>query len=106
MRTLGDFGGTWLLLYFYPKDDTPGCTKEACGLRDGYVQLRKKHLEIAGVSVDSVKSHKKFTEKYTLPFTLLSDEDQKIVNAYGAWQRCACRILSIRTASSARSIRR
>jgi peroxiredoxin Q/BCP len=86
VRTLGGFRGTWLLLYFYPKDDTPGCTKEACGLRDGYAGLRRKGLEIAGVSVDSSKSHKKFAQKYSLPFTLLSDEEKRIVTAYGAWQ--------------------
>jgi len=84
-RSLEDFAGKWLLLYFYPKDDTPGCTKEACGLRDAFAEYRKRGVEVVGVSCDSVKSHGKFAQKYELPFTLLADEDKAIVEAYGAW---------------------
>lgn len=84
-RSNKDYLGKWVILYFYPKDDTPGCTKEACAFRDGYSKYKKAGMEIIGVSVDSVKKHAKFVEKYTLPFTLLSDEDKKIVEAYGAW---------------------
>ena|SRR6185436_8260475 len=85
-RTLSEFQGSWLLLYFYPKDDTPGCTKEACGLRDHYAPLKAQGLQIIGVSIDSASSHRKFADKYHLPFTLLSDVDHTIVTAYGAWQ--------------------
>jgi thioredoxin-dependent peroxiredoxin len=74
-----------VILYFYPKDDTPGCTKEACSFRDGYAQIRKKGFTIFGVSVDDEKSHKKFAEKYSLPFTLLSDVNKEVVNKYGVW---------------------
>ncbi|MCS6820221.1 MAG: thioredoxin-dependent thiol peroxidase [Chitinophagales bacterium] len=82
---LADFKGKKIVLYFYPKDDTPGCTKEACSFRDNYKQLQKAGYEIIGVSVDSVKSHKKFEEKYELPFILLSDEEKQIVQDYGVW---------------------
>jgi peroxiredoxin Q/BCP len=85
-RSLSEFQGSWVLLYFYPKDDTPGCTAEACGLRDAFAELKALDLTIVGVSVDDVKSHKKFAEKYHLPFTLLADEKQEIVNVYGVWQ--------------------
>lgn len=81
--TLGDFKGKHLVLYFYPKDSTPGCTKEACGLRDLYPQLQKKGAVVLGVSTDSVKSHDKFVASYNLPFQLLADVDKKIVEAYG-----------------------
>ncbi|MBN1779111.1 MAG: thioredoxin-dependent thiol peroxidase [Candidatus Buchananbacteria bacterium] len=84
---LKDYLGDWLLLYFYPKDDTPGCAKEACSLRDNFPNFKKVKAKIVGVSVDSVASHKKFAEKYQLPFTLLSDEDKKIVKSYGVWQK-------------------
>lgn len=83
--SLHQFKGKKVVLYFYPKDDTPGCTKEACSLRDGYAQLKKAGFEILGVSVDSVQSHKKFEEKYDLPFTLVSDEEMQIVQEYGVW---------------------
>ena len=73
------------MLYFYPKDDTPGCTKEACTIRDAWAKFKKAKLEVLGISVDSVKSHDKFVKKYDLPFTLLADEDKKTVNAYGLW---------------------
>ena len=82
---LSDYMGEWRLVYFYPKDDTPGCTKEACSIRDNIPDFKKLKLRIFGISVDSVKSHKKFEEKYNLPFTLLSDEDKKVVRAYDVW---------------------
>ena len=82
---LGDFAGKWVVLYFYPKDDTPGCTKEACGFRDVYAQLQEKGAVVLGVSADSAKSHAKFTEKFQLPFPLLADEAREIVQAYGVW---------------------
>ena len=83
--TLSGLRGRSLVLYFYPKDDTPGCTKEACAFRDSYAAFKKKGAVILGVSADSVKSHGKFTEKFNLPFLLLADEDKSIVKAYGAW---------------------
>lgn len=83
--SLGDFKGKKVILYFYPKDDTPGCTKEACNFRDNYAALKKKGFEVVGVSTDSEKSHNKFIEKYELPFTLLVDDEKKIVNDYGVW---------------------
>jgi peroxiredoxin Q/BCP len=83
--SLSDFKGKHVILYFYPKDDTPGCTKEACAFRDNFAEFRKRGAVVLGVSVDPVKAHDKFVEKYRLPFTLLADEDRKIVNAYGVW---------------------
>ncbi len=83
--TLSQFMGKKVALYFYPKDATPGCTAEACNLKDNYEALQAKGYEILGVSTDSVKSHAKFATKYELPFSLLADEDQIIVNAYGVW---------------------
>ena len=83
--SLSDFKGKNVVLYFYPRDDTPGCTKEACGFRDGFAAFKKKGAVILGVSTDPVKSHAKFVEKFKLPFTLLADEDKKIVEAYGVW---------------------
>lgn len=74
-----------MVLFFYPKDDTPGCTAQACNLRDNYKALLKKGLQVLGVSVDSVKSHEKFIEKYDLPFSLIADEDKKIVDKYNLW---------------------
>lgn len=82
---LSDFRGKRVVLYFYPKDDTPGCTKEACGFRDEYEELQKLGAVVFGVSTDSVRSHKKFTEKFQLPFPLLADEEKEIVRAYGVW---------------------
>ena len=82
--TLGDFRGTPVVLYFYPKDDTPGCTAQACGLRDAWSEFDGS-AEIFGVSVDPVASHGKFIDKYRLPFPLLSDPDHKLVEAYGVW---------------------
>ena len=82
---LSDFRGQKLILYFYPKDDTPGCTKEACNLRDNHERLQSQGYKILGVSVDDEASHQKFIEKYDLNFPLLADTDQSIVNAYGVW---------------------
>ena len=83
--SLKDYSGQKLVLYFYPKDDTPGCTAEACNLRDNYALLLKKGYKIVGVSADDDRSHKKFIEKYVLPFPLIPDKDKKILKAYGAW---------------------
>jgi thioredoxin-dependent peroxiredoxin len=93
---LTDYKGQWVLLYFYPKDDTPGCTKEACSMRDNLPKFGKTKpvspsahrggAKIFGISVDSVASHKKFAEKYKLNFTLLADEEKKVVEKYGVWQ--------------------
>lgn len=82
---LADLLGKNVVLYFYPKDDTPGCTKEACAFRDAYAEFRAKGAVVLGVSTDSVKLHQKFTDKFRLPFPLLADEDKAIVNAYGVW---------------------
>lgn len=81
---LSDLKGETVVLYFYPKDDTPGCTKQACALRDGWADISTK-ARVLGVSIDSIKSHEKFIKKHALPFPILSDEDQSIVNAYGVW---------------------
>ncbi len=83
--SLKSFRGKKVVLYFYPKDDTPGCTKEACSFRDHHQMLKRRDLVILGVSPDSVESHNKFRSKYNLPFTLLSDPDHKVASAYGAW---------------------
>lgn len=83
--SLSDFAGKTLVLYFYPKDDTPGCTAEACSLRDHYQTLLDKGLAVVGVSPDSSGSHQKFAEKYQLPFSLLADPDKTILKAYEAW---------------------
>ncbi|QEC51010.1 peroxiredoxin Q/BCP [Anseongella ginsenosidimutans] len=83
--SLEDFKGKNLVLYFYPKDDTPGCTAEACNFRDNYASLVSKGYEVVGVSVDDEKSHQQFREKHDLPFTLLADENKKIVEDYGVW---------------------
>jgi len=82
---LSDFAGKKLVLYFYPKDDTPGCTTQACALRDRYAHLLDQQAVVFGVSVDSPASHLKFIEKFSLPFPLLSDESKEMVSAYGVW---------------------
>ncbi len=82
---LSDYKGKWVLVYFYPKDATPGCTKEACVIRDDFDNFNKLNLKVLAISADSVKSHKKFAEKYELPFTLLADVERKTVNDYGVW---------------------
>ncbi|QHS54011.1 thioredoxin-dependent thiol peroxidase [Mucilaginibacter sp. 14171R-50] len=83
--SLSDFKGKNVILYFYPKDDTPGCTAESCDFRDNYQSLLSRGFEVIGVSVDDEKSHKKFETKYQLPFTLIADTDHSIVEAYGVW---------------------
>ncbi|MFI3266705.1 MAG: thioredoxin-dependent thiol peroxidase [Rikenellaceae bacterium] len=83
--SLGDYAGKKLILYFYPKDNTPGCTSEACSLRDGRTELLENGFEVLGVSPDSVASHQKFIDKQSLNFNLLSDPDHQIAQAYGAW---------------------
>ena len=83
--SLADYLGKNVILYFYPKDDTPGCTKEACAFRDGYADFKKRGAVVLGVSTDPVKAHDKFVKKFDLPFTLLADVDKKIVEAYGVW---------------------
>jgi thioredoxin-dependent peroxiredoxin len=82
---LSDFRGSPVVLYFYPKDDTPGCTTEACEFRDAYDVYRERGVEILGISPDDVRSHEKFKAKYELPFTLLADPDHKVAEAYGVW---------------------
>lgn len=84
---LTDFKGKKVVLYFYPKDNTPGCTKEACAFRDSYEEFNKRNIVVIGISADSVSSHKKFKEKYKLPFYLLSDKDMNVIKAYGAYQQ-------------------
>jgi len=86
-RRLSDYRGKPVVLYFYPKDDTPGCTKEACSFRDDYSVYEEAGVVILGVSPDSPKSHAKFKEKYNLPFTLLADEEHRVCELYGAWGR-------------------
>lgn len=82
---LKDYLGRKVVLYFYPKDDTPGCTKEACAFRDNFPKFKEIGVEVLGVSIDSEKRHKKFVDKYKLPFRLVADEDKKIVQDYGVW---------------------
>jgi peroxiredoxin Q/BCP len=86
-HSLADYKGRTVVLYFYPKDSTPGCTTEACDFRDNYKAFQKKGAVILGVSADSAASHQKFKDKQSLPFPLLVDQDKKILNAYGAWGR-------------------
>ena len=84
-HTLSANRGSWVLLYFYPKDDTPGCTTQACSLQEAFPSFSELGAVVFGISVDSIKSHKKFAEKYGLTFPLLADEDKKVVEAYGVW---------------------
>ena len=84
---LSAYKGQWVLVYFYPKDDTPGCTKEACAIRDNFPAFEKLGIKVFGVSKDSVTSHAKFAGKYDLPFTLLSDEELDMLKKYGVWQK-------------------
>ena len=83
--SLSDFKGRHVILYFYPRDSTPGCTKEACAFRDEFAAFKQKGAVVLGVSTDSAKSHAKFVAKYKLPFTLLVDEEKQLVRAYGVW---------------------
>ena len=85
IHQLKDYAGQWVLVYFYPKDDTPGCTTEACALRDNFPKFKKLKAAVLGISIDPVKKHEKFAAKYELPFTLLADEEKKVVESYGVW---------------------
>ena len=87
MQSLSDFRGKNVLLYFYPKDDTPGCTKEACNFRDDYSKYKQAGVVILGISPDTIQKHTKFIDKYQLPFTLLADSDHKVCELYGVWGR-------------------
>ncbi|OHA70948.1 MAG: hypothetical protein A3H01_00900 [Candidatus Wildermuthbacteria bacterium RIFCSPLOWO2_12_FULL_40_9] len=82
---LSDYKGRWVLVYFYPKDDTPGCTKEACQIRDNFEDFKKSKIKVFGISADSIQSHKKFAEKYNLPFSVLADSDKKVIKLFGVW---------------------
>lgn len=84
--SLSDFLGKKVVLYFYPKDNTPGCTRQACAFGEAYNQFKEKNVEVIGVSKDSIASHVKFAEKYNLPFVLLSDPERQAIEAYGVWQ--------------------
>ncbi|MSU75358.1 MAG: thioredoxin-dependent thiol peroxidase [Candidatus Magasanikbacteria bacterium] len=84
-HSLSDYKGQWVLLYFYPKDDTPGCTTEACQIRDSWSEFKMAGIVVLGVSIDSVIKHNKFAKKFDLPFMLLADEDKKVVELYGVW---------------------
>jgi peroxiredoxin Q/BCP len=84
--SLKDFLGKKVILYFYPKDDTPGCTKEACSFTDQYSKIKKQGAVVLGISADSVESHKKFQKKYNLGIDLLSDPDKEVINKYGVWK--------------------
>lgn len=84
MHSLGQFKGKYVVLYFYPKDDTPGCTKQACRLRDNFSEFEKQNIVVLGINYDSPQTHKKFKEKYKLPFILLSDKDKSVAKKYGA----------------------
>ncbi len=86
LHTLSSYRGHWVLLFFYPKDDTPGCTKEACMIRDTFPRFEGVLAQVFGISRDSIKSHKKFIDKYELPFPLLSDTENKVIEAYGVWR--------------------
>lgn len=84
--TLSDFRGQWVILYFYPKDDTPGCTRQASGFRDAYTRLKGMNVAVIGCSPDDLRAHDKFIAKHDLPFTLISDPDKEIAAAYGVWK--------------------
>jgi len=83
--TLSDFSGKTLVLYFYPKDNTPGCTVQACNLRDNFSELTKQNISVLGVSADSMQKHQKFIDKYSLPFPLIADENHELLKSYGVW---------------------
>ncbi len=85
MHRLADYAGTWLVIYFYPKDDTPGCTKEACSFRDGRELLQEMGVTVIGISKDTTSAHLKFAQKHNLNFTLLSDTSTEVIQAFGAW---------------------
>jgi peroxiredoxin Q/BCP len=97
MRALNEFRGTWLVLYFYPKDDTPKCTQEACFFRDDYRAIRAMGAEVVGVSTDDARSHTEFSRKYSLPFTLLTDQDGEVSDRYGSlWDIAGIKKISLR----------
>jgi peroxiredoxin Q/BCP len=83
--SLADFAGKFAVVYFYPKDDTPGCTKEACAIRDSYGEFKKQGIVVLGISQDSPQSHQQFKQKYNLPFALLSDPEEQVIKTYGAY---------------------
>lgn len=85
LRSLSALRGQWVLVYFYPRDDTPGCTVEACAIRDAWSQYTRAGIQVLGISADNAKSHKKFADKFALPFTLLADEEKSVIRAYGTW---------------------
>lgn len=85
MHALSQYKGSWVVVYFYPKDDTPGCTKEACGFRDSYSSFRDKKIVVLGISKDTVSSHDQFSHKYSLPFPILSNPEKTVIGMYGAW---------------------
>lgn len=87
VHKLADYKGKWVLVYFYPNDDTPGCTKEACSFRDNFAEFKKRGVTVLGISKNTVKSHTKFANKYSLNFPILSDESLETIKAYGAWGR-------------------
>lgn len=87
LQSLALHRGQWILLYFYPKDDTPGCTKEACTVRDNWDKFKDKDVVVFGISADSIASHQRFAGKYELPFRLLADEDRTVLKIYGAWTK-------------------
>ena len=84
-HTLSNYRDRWVLVYFYPRDDTPGCTKEACGIRDNFSEFKRLNAKVLGISTDNIESHNKFAVKYNLPFTLLADEEKAVVEQYGVW---------------------
>ncbi|MBT3690430.1 thioredoxin-dependent thiol peroxidase [bacterium] len=86
-HSLLDYKKKWILLYFYPRDNTPGCTKEACTIRDNYNEFKKNKIVVFGVSNDTIEKHKKFAEKFELPFTLLADTEKNLVKSYGVWSK-------------------
>lgn len=86
-HTLSDLKGSWVLLYFYPKDNTPGCTKQACSIRDSYSEFKKAGITVFGISKDSIKSHKKFEENQNLPFILLADTEKIAIQSYDVWKQ-------------------
>jgi peroxiredoxin Q/BCP len=85
MHTLSEYTGKWVLIYFYPKDNTPGCTKQACAIRDEFPRFELQNCIVLGISTDSESSHKKFETKFSLPFTLLADTEREVVEKYGVW---------------------
>lgn len=85
LHSLSDYSGKWVLLYFYPKDNTPGCTREACELRDAWSEIKDFKAVVLGISADSVESHQKFVTKHQLPFPVLSDSEKQVIKEYGAW---------------------